>query len=151
MRDWLNRTRLQRPVWPHRTSDLRLKLGDIRVRHHLGAVRCQFALPVSYRRRRLGNPCAAKSGKCGPADVICHDRPIRPDDVTASATPLRGRLAPQGHSTSAAGCDGPPFDRKHSPPLAPIAHCDDTQARARDVAEGRQVIDFCGAMRRRDP
>jgi hypothetical protein len=93
MRDWLNRTRLQRPVWPHRTSDLRLKLGDIRVRHHLGAVRCQFALPVSYRRRRLGNPCAAKSGKCGPADVICHDRPIRPDDVTASATPLRGRLA----------------------------------------------------------
>jgi hypothetical protein len=38
-------------------------------------------------------------GKCGPAGVICHGEPIRPDDVTASATPLRGRLAPGGHST----------------------------------------------------
>jgi hypothetical protein len=29
MRSWLNRARLPRPVQPHRTSDLRPKLGDI--------------------------------------------------------------------------------------------------------------------------
>jgi hypothetical protein len=38
-------------------------------------------------------------GKCGPAGVICHGQPIRPEDVTASTTPLLGSLAPGRHST----------------------------------------------------
>src|SRR5215831_8895137 len=38
-------------------------------------------------------------GKCSPAGVICHGRPVRPEDVTPSATPLSGRLAPGRHST----------------------------------------------------
>jgi hypothetical protein len=31
--------------------------------------------------------------------VICHGQPIHPEDVAASATPVRGRLAPGRHST----------------------------------------------------
>ena len=31
--------------------------------------------------------------------MICHGQPVPPEDVTASATPLRGRLAPGRHST----------------------------------------------------
>ena len=38
-------------------------------------------------------------GKCSLAGVICHGQPVRPEDVTASETPLRGRLAPGRHST----------------------------------------------------
>jgi len=38
-------------------------------------------------------------GKCSLAGVICHGQPVRPEDVTASVTPLLGRLAPGRHST----------------------------------------------------
>jgi hypothetical protein len=38
-------------------------------------------------------------GRCSLAGVICHGQPTRPEDVTASATPVRGRLAPGRHST----------------------------------------------------
>lgn len=38
-------------------------------------------------------------GKCSLAGVICHGQPIRPEDVTASATPTQGRLAPGRHAT----------------------------------------------------
>jgi hypothetical protein len=44
---------------------------------------------------KYGRPrFAINFGKCSPAGVICHGKPIRPEDVTPSVTPLHGRLVP---------------------------------------------------------
>src|SRR5262249_6046475 len=48
-----------------------------------------------YGRRRF----VINFGNCSPAGVICHGQLVRPEDVTAGATPVRGSLAPGRHST----------------------------------------------------
>src|SRR5215470_19180326 len=44
---------------------------------------------------KYGRPrFAINFGTCSPGGVICHGEPIRAEDVTASTTPVFGRLVP---------------------------------------------------------